>query len=200
MRLGIRSRVNKGVRALAGTNHWIASALTVPVGQISLGESRALGELVAALEGPGPIVEIGTLFGWSTRVMVLFKDPERKLITVDSFEWNPFMLPAAVHQEATRKALGEATERYGVEVLSQDKAEFYRTYSGPPPALVFLDAIHSYEETAKDIQWATAAGAAVICLHDYSPKHPGVMRAVDEAGGPAKLFESLAVLGPTRSV
>lgn len=194
MRLGVRTRVRRAVRAVARTDDWVSAALTLPVGQISLGEARALGSLVSGLGEPGPIVEIGTLFGWSTRVMVLFKEPERELLTVDSYVWNPLSLPAQRHERATGEALDEAVQRYGVRRINQDKAAFYGSYAGPAPALVFLDAIHSYEETRKDIEWARRVQARTICLHDYSPKHPGVVQAVDEAGGPRQLFESLAVL------
>ena len=194
MGFGIGTRVRKAVRAVTGADDWIYAALTLPVGQISLGEARALGGLVAGLTEPGPIVEVGTLFGWSTRVMVLFKQPERELITVDSYVWNPLALPAERHARATRAALQEAVDHHGVRLVAEDKAAFYERYSGPPPALVFLDAIHSYEETRKDIEWARRVQAKTICLHDYSPKHPGVVQAVDEAGGPRYLCESLAVL------
>lgn len=194
MGFGIASRVRRVVRAVTGTDDWIYAALTLPVGQISLGEARALGGLVAGLTEPGPIVEVGTLFGWSTRVMVLFKEPERALITVDSYVWNPLSLPAERHAGATRVALQEAVDHHGVRLVTQDKATFYESYGGPSPALVFLDAIHSYEETRKDIEWAKRVRAKTICLHDYSSEHPGVVQAVDEAGGPRHLCESLAVL------
>jgi predicted O-methyltransferase YrrM len=36
-----------------------------------------------------PIIEIGTLFGWSTLLICLFKDPGQKRITVDNHSWNP---------------------------------------------------------------------------------------------------------------
>jgi len=180
--------------ALGRAHELTKAALTLPVGQISITESRALGSLVAGLSTPGPIIEIGTLFGWSTRVMTLFKDPARELITVDSYAWNPLSLPRDEHRQSTATALAEAATVHKVRVVDQDKAGFYASYQGPAPALVFLDAIHSYEETKKDIEWARRVGAGVVCVHDYSSVHPGVVRAVDEAGGPAALHGTLAVL------
>jgi predicted O-methyltransferase YrrM len=171
-----------------------AAALTLPVGQITLDESRFLAELVAGLQRTGPIIEIGTLFGFSTRVMALVKSPERELITVDSYVWNPLELPPELHRRCTADGLSDAVRRHNVRIVCQDKARFYAEYGGPPPALVFLDAIHTYDETRKDIAWARQAGAGLICAHDYAPQHPGVVRAVDEYGGPDRLVQTLALL------
>lgn len=60
---------------------------------------------------------------------------------------------------------------------------------------MFLDAIHDYAETRKDILWARRVGAAVVTGHDYSPKFPGVMQIVDELGGPAELAGTVFRLG-----
>jgi predicted O-methyltransferase YrrM len=179
---------------MAGVDRLVESAVTLPVGQISLTEGRFLGSLVSALPGPGPIVEIGTLFGWSTRIMTLFKEPGRELLTVDSFAWNPLGLSADDHFRATSRILADAVQGQNVRLIRQDKREFYATYAGLPPALVFLDAIHTYEETQADIAWARKVNAAVVCLHDYGPGFPGVVRAVDEAGGARTVVGSLAVL------
>src|SRR5262245_41244809 len=78
-----------------------------------------------------------------------------------------------------------------VEQVRMDKSEFYRAYDGPDPALVFLDAVHTYEETKLDIQWARRVRASIICGHDYCKRFPGVIRAVDEFGRPAQLRGSL---------
>jgi hypothetical protein len=96
------------------------------------------------------------------------------------------------HRTITTSSLRAfAGNNAGLTIVHMDKNEFYRTYAGPTPALVFLDADHSYGETRKDIEWAMASGARIICGHDYNRSFPGVMQAVDEAGGPSKLCESL---------
>lgn len=190
----LRSRLRSAWRRASGADRLACDALTLPMGQISLDESRFLGAKVAGLAGPGPIVEIGTLFGWSTRVMVLFKSPERRLISVDNYGWNPLALTPQQHRACTAEALRDGVARHGVELVEMDKNEFYRTYNGDRPALAFLDAVHTFEETAKDIAWARKLGVRCICVHDYSADHPGVMQAVDAAGGPVELVQTLAVL------
>jgi predicted O-methyltransferase YrrM len=172
-----------------------ARALRVPVGEVDLREAKLLVELVGGLRTDGPIVEIGTLFGWSTRVLALAKEPERRLVTVDRYVWNPLGLSPEAHERATRAVLDEAVRELGVEVVAADKADFYAGWSGPAPSLVFLDAVHTYEETAADLEWARSVGAEVVCGHDYGAPWPGVVRAVDERGGPARLVGTLFVLG-----
>jgi hypothetical protein len=54
--------------------------------------------------------------------------------------------------------------------------------------------MHDYEETKKDILWAKQIGAKIICGHDYKEEFPGVIRIVDEMGGPRKLSGSVFVL------
>src|SRR5262249_38784525 len=133
---------------------------------------------------PGPIIEIGTLFGFTATHMALHKAPGQTIITVDSYSWNPWQLSPQSHRQLTARMLAYLVQTRQVVQVDQDKATFYANYRGPTPALVFLDAIHTYEETKQDIEWARSVGTPLICGHDYSPKFPGVQQAVREHGGP----------------
>ncbi len=164
------------------------------MGQLSIEESRLLGELVRNCDQARPIVEIGTLFGYSTTVIVLFKAPSQKLITVDNYSWNPLGLSPRAHFATTSQRLVEAVSKHAVQLLKMDKDEFYRTYSGPPPALFFCDADHSYEATKADILWAKSVGASIICGDDYDQPQMATARAVDELGGPKQLAGGLFVI------
>ena len=136
---------------------------------------------------PGPIIEIGTLFGERTTRIALWKSGEKKIITVDNYCWNPWGLGPLAHQSLTDRVLRYLQDAGQVEIHNCDKGEFYRNYRGPQPSLVFLDADHGYEATKADIAWAQKIGAAIISGHDYSDACPGVGRAVVEAGGAACL-------------
>jgi len=162
--------------------------------QISLSEARFMGELVRRSDPTRPIIEIGTLFGYSTRVIAANKAPGQRLITVDNYSWNPLGLSSAAHKLATRLALAEAIEEHDTTVLAMGAAEFYRGYAGAAPALFFCDADHSYEAVLADLRWALGVGATIICGDDYEPPHDGVMRAVDELGGPSEKRGGLFVL------
>jgi len=165
------------------------------LGQLSLVEGRLLGEIVQQSDPTRPIIEIGTLFGFSTIVITLFKPQGQRLITVDNYSWNPLGLRPEAHYALTKNRLTEAVAKHGVEQVNMDKNEFYRTYSGPPPAVFFCDADHSYEATKADILWAKSVGTTVICGDDYDhPFQRGTAQAVDELGGPKRLAGGLFVM------
>jgi hypothetical protein len=142
----------------------------------------------------GPIVEIGTLAGITTTKLALAKAPDQKIITVDNYCWNPWGLTPDVHEALTSQMLDYLVQTGHVERIRMDKNEFYQLYDGPPPAMVFLDAWHDYEETKKDIEWAKRAGARIISGHDYCDEFPGVKQVVGEFGGPRELAGTAWVL------
>lgn len=165
------------------------------MGQISIDESRLLSEVVRDSDPTRPIIEIGTLFGHSTTVITLAKAQSQALLTVDNYSWNPLGLGPKAHFATTSNRLREAVAKHSVQIINIDKDEFYRTYSGPPPALFFCDADHSYEATKADILWAKSVGASVICGDDYDHAYQlGTKQAVDELGGPKRLVGGLFVM------
>ena len=132
---------------------------------------------------PGPIIEIGTLFGMTTLHFMRWKTPEKRILTVDNYCWNPCGFTPAEHLALTSAVLTMPCELGEIQLVRQSKDEFYRDYRGQTPALVFLDADHTYAATRDDLEWARGTGCELICGHDYAVEFPGVTRAVDEAGG-----------------
>lgn len=168
-------------------------------GEITIEEARFLGDLVRRAPADGPIIEVGTLFGWSTRIMAMAKPAGQLLLTVDNYEWNPWDLTVEQHKWLTGRLLSDAVAKLNVRQVTMDKNRFYAGYDGAPPAMIFLDAGHSYEETRRDLEFARRAGARLICGHDYHVKSwPGVVRAVEEFGGPRELVGSLWLLHDKR--
>jgi hypothetical protein len=127
----------------------------------------------------------------TTTHMALWKSARQRIITVDNYRQNPWRLPPEQHHALAAQVLFCLVQTGEVEQVRMDKSEFYRTYDGPAPALVFLDAVHTYEHTKADVQWARRVGASIICGHDYCERFPGVMQAVDEFGRLAQLRGSL---------
>jgi hypothetical protein len=119
--------------------------------------------------------------------MALSKKNGQQIIAVDNFCGNPWGLTPDVHHALAKQVLHYLTETGDVELIRMCKNEFFATYDGPPPSMVFLDAMHDYEETKKDIEWAKSVGAKIISGHDYCELWPGVMQIVNENGGPRRL-------------
>ena len=150
--------------------------------------------VVESSQYDGPIVEVGVLAGRTTQRIASVKSASQKILAVDNFCWNDWGLSPEEQFSLVKLSLGYLIDTGDVELVHMDKNDFFASYDGPAPSLVFLDAMHDYEETKKDIIWAKQAGAEIICGHDYSDEFPGVTRVVDEFGGPRLLAESLFVL------
>jgi len=136
--------------------------------------------LVSWLPASGTVVEFGTLFGLTTIELARRSAPDVKVVTVDIFCWNPFGLPPEKHEAFTRRILAPWTESGKVALVKSDSKAF-RDACAEAPAMVFLDADHSYEAVRDEIAWAKALGVKTICGHDYGNPLFGVTRAVDEA-------------------
>jgi predicted O-methyltransferase YrrM len=147
----------------------------------------------------GPIIEIGSLLGATTVRMAAASPGPRKIIAVDAYCWNPWNFTPDTHFDLARLVMAQGILAGKIELVRADKAEFYRTYRGPAPSLVFLDAIHTYEETKLDVEWALRAGAQVISGHDYGNQWPGVQKVVEEFGGRARQAGSVWVLDNERA-
>ena len=128
---------------------------------------------------PGPIIEIGTLFGFTTAMLASWVGDGRTVITVDNFSWNPWGLLPDAHQALTRRVLAPFLRSGRVEIAAQGSEVFFASYAGPPPSLVFIDGDHSYRAVSRDIAGAKRVGATVIGGHDYAPTIPGVVQAVE---------------------
>jgi predicted O-methyltransferase YrrM len=138
---------------------------------------RAIEQSAAA---NGPIIEIGPLFGFTTAMMASWMGGSRKLITVDNYSWNPWGITPEVHRALSSRVLAPFVQPRRVEIVDQDSETFFSTYEGPPPALVFIDGDHSYPSVHKEIAWAKKLQVPIIGGHDYHPRAPGVIQAVDE--------------------
>lgn len=151
-------------------------------GGISEQDELGLREAVArAAVGSGPIVEIGTLFGWTTQLLASLKSPEKELIAVENFSWNPFCIPPDDHRVVTCRTLHYCMQHCRTRIFDGSARDFYETYRGPTPSMVFIDGDHSYEGVQADIAWALERGVPVIAGHDYQHTlHQSIVRAVNE--------------------
>lgn len=153
-------------------------------GSVNLDELSLLRELVVkANKINGPIIEVGTLFGFTTQAMACWKDLNKKLITIDDYSWNPVGLLPAAHRDFTRRSMHYIMENCQTELFEGLSTQFYAAYKGDTPSMLFIDASHEYEHVLADITWAKKMGVSIISGHDYSKFWPGVKKAVDESFG-----------------
>jgi phospholipid N-methyltransferase len=131
----------------------------------------------------GPILEIGTLFGFTTQHLANWKVLEKELITVDDFTWNPVGFDNKTHQAFTKRILYYLIHRANTTLVPLSNTEFYCNYRGEVPSMVFIDASHRFIDVVEDVRWAKEKGISIISGHDYSDDFPGVIRAVNETFG-----------------
>ena len=161
-------------------------------GEQSLAETRFLSELGRESDPSRPIVKIGTLFGYPTKLICLAEPIGQVFLTVVNYSWNPAELSSEDHLQLTSTVLAPLVEHENVVQIRENKDESYSKYSFQPPALVFLDAVHSYSATLADLEWASSVGALIISGDEFSPDvFPGVVKAVAELGGTARVVDKL---------
>jgi len=67
-----------------------------------------------------------------------------------------------------------------IEHLQQLSVDAFRAAAGHQVDSVFIDAVHEYAEVCADIECWGRAARHLASGHDYWPRHPGVMDAVQE--------------------
>lgn len=126
------------------------------------------------------IVEIGTLFGFTAKRLAA--ETQAKVIAVDNFSWNPFGMPADLHEKFTRLVLESELKSGRVELVNADAQEFLKTMKGVD--FVFLDGDHRYEAVKAEVELVkNAPGVKAIAGHDYGNALFGVTKAVEETLG-----------------
>ena len=178
----LEQQINKSVNTFLGFSYSAKNHPKFKDGTVNDIEFDGLKKLAKeACQFEGSIIEIGTLFGYSTIALAIGKTKNKILYTVDSFSWNPIGIPAWRHEELTRKSLRFLTETQNVEVIKTSTTDFYLNYKLDSPSMIFIDAAHDYKSVKQDIEFAKRVKANIICGHDYN--WPGVKQAVEENFG-----------------
>jgi cephalosporin hydroxylase len=139
--------------------------------------------VIQSADIPGPVVEIGTLLGFSTQALcegVMKSGHPKKVITVDNYGWNPMGVPSYRHKMLTSLNLRMVSRMTDLIIIDATADSFYQSFK-EVPSFAFIDADHSYASVKKDLQFFKQIGTPVITGHDYN--FPDVARAVHEVLG-----------------
>jgi hypothetical protein len=131
-------------------------------------------------------VEIGSFCGRS--LWASCAGMERAVVwSVDSFAENADSVPDAIWLRSVADATSEAIQRQGIDLRAirrgsiEQARELYR--QGVRLDSIFLDGCHELAEVSADIsEWLPLLRpGGIMAGHDYSPRNPGVMDAVNDA-------------------
>lgn len=168
----------------------VALALKIR-GWMTLPELLVLAEFASTRK---QIVEVGSYCGRSARVMA--DNTDGNILCVDP--WNGICLTfgLTVHSNGYNKEFREFTRNMADHILA-GKADFRiidfrELWLEFTPDMIFLDAIHTYEELVLDIKHSLQLmPKGLLCGHDYCAAWPGVMQAVDEIFPQRQVKESI---------
>lgn len=131
------------------------------------------------------ILELGSYHGRSTRIFL--DNSKAHIWCVDTWRGRITRLTTATDADynAFLKTITDARDRVTVLKMGTDQAvEVLRVDA--PFDIVWIDADHTYPWVKHDIEnyAPMVKEGGLLCGHDYFPKAPGLMKAVDELVGP----------------
>jgi len=142
------------------------------------------------------MLEIGCYVGDSTEI---FAQNFKYVYACDPWENGYDPKDAASYQHPMAKVEAQFDDmkcKYeNIYKHKETSAKFYSELNNLETApyfdLVYIDGIHTYEGAKSDIQrftpWIKPGG--FLAGHDYQPRFPGVMKAVNEYGKPHAIFK-----------
>jgi len=143
-------------------------------------------------------IEIGVEQGSLTRwVMQWF--PRAKWHGIDP--WAPYTADEyksydmKFDQRYWRQMHNQLTEDFNAQIIEQERLWLHKAtsddaidfFADAGVDLVFVDGLHTEEQTARDIRnyWRTLRAGGIMCGHDIdNPVTPGVRKAVEAIGRP----------------
>jgi predicted O-methyltransferase YrrM len=127
----------------------------------------------------GPHLEVGTAAGGTLcQMMLCFNDDQRpQFVAVDRMTYFPDQL-AIVQRNLKQRGLDPDQVDFRVTTSAQafqDAASKRESFD-----FILIDASHKILGVMADLRWSRLLSAGgILCLHDYSPRFPGVRLPVD---------------------
>ena len=148
-------------------------------GEMTPAEHNFLLGLLGREKLPGPHLEVGTAAGGTLCAMMrCFNDETRPpFVVVDRMTYFPNQLDA-VKMNLKRHGLDPGQVEFRVAMSGAAYREAAERGDGFD--FILLDGCHKILAVMSDLRWTRLLRVGgVICLHDYSPKFPGVKLSVD---------------------
>lgn len=142
-------------------------------------ESAFLRELLTAERRSGPHLEVGTAAGGTLcHMMACYPNTSRpRFVVVDSMRYFP-QQAEIVRNNLSQHGLPADTVDF--RISASDYAFQEATRRGDKFDFILIDACHKIRAVTSDLKWTRLLNVdGLVCLHDYTPKFPGVMLAVD---------------------
>ena len=146
----------------------------------------ALEKCAASVDPNHAIVEVGVFRGGSLRTIAKVART-RHIYGVDA--WGLEGSYASKSESASKyggldtMAIAErAVDGLGVELVRGFSTEVAAAYDGPPIALLYIDAEHTYDAVTADFRaWQPhLADGAHICFDDYTATFPGMIDGINQ--------------------
>ncbi|MEE8573640.1 MAG: class I SAM-dependent methyltransferase [Gemmatimonadota bacterium] len=154
-----------------------------------------LTNLIGSEDLPGPHLEVGTAAGVTLAAMIQALPTPRHpaFVVVDNMRYFPDQLNVVranlerhgVDPDTVEFRIGDSSELFEAAERSGDSFDF-----------IVIDASHRIRRVTGDLRWTRLLRpGGMVCLHDYHPDFPGVVRSVDRFLERHPNYERMAQVG-----
>ena len=146
--------------------------------ELTAEEMAGLKSFLSSAGLTGTHLEIGTAAGGTLKEMMLcYGRPRPRFVAIDTFAYFPRQREIV---ETNLTSAGIDLAEAELRAMPSETALRAATESGEQFAFIFIDANHQARHVIRDLRWARLLAVnGALCLHDYGPKFPGVVWAVE---------------------
>ncbi|NNK49384.1 MAG: class I SAM-dependent methyltransferase [Gemmatimonadetes bacterium] len=155
------------------------STSPTPRPEMSESQLEFLTGLIASQNLPGPHLEVGTAYGLTLARMILALPSRHEpvFVVVDNMRYFPDQM-ATVRANLERSGIDPDSVEFRIGDSGRRAREAAK--AGDSFDFILIDASHKVRKVTGDLRWTRILRpGGVVCLHDYHPDFPGVVRSVD---------------------
>lgn len=163
--------------------------------EMSTEEHQLLVDVLRSDHGTGTHLEIGTAAGGTLCEMLAAFDVKQRprFAVVDSMQYFPDQLETVKRNVAQH---GFDAQAIDFRVATSEDAFSRAAAAGDSFDFILIDGCHKIRAVMSDLKWTRLVNVGgIICLHDYSPKFPGVTKAVNRFLSRNPNYERIGLAG-----